>query len=68
MIFTSEKLGKPDELVNAVKNTTINYVEYELNTATASDTQVDLESDPDTVAHTSNIIIDQQLLNFQTTG
>ena len=24
VIFTSEKLGKPDELVNAVKNTAIN--------------------------------------------
>ena len=36
-IFASEKLEKPGELVDAVKNTTINNVRYKLNTATMSD-------------------------------
>ena len=48
-----------DKIVNVVKNTTINDVGYELNTAIASDTQVNLASDHDKVTHTSNRIIDQ---------
>ena len=47
---------------------TIKYIGYELNTATASDTQVDLASNPDTVTHTSNRIFDQTLLSFRTIG
>ena len=67
-IFASEKLEKPDELVNAVKSMTINSIIYELNTATVSDAQVDLAINPDTVTHTSNGIIDQKLLSIQTIG
>ena len=47
------------ELVNAVKNMTINDVGYDLNKATTSDAQVNLASDTDTVTHTSNGIMDQ---------
>ena len=37
-VFTSEKLDKQDELVDAVKNLTIKYAQYyESNTANASD-------------------------------
>ena len=67
-IFTSEKLEKLDKLVNAVKNMTINNTGYELNIATPSDAQVDLASNPDTVTHTSNRVLDQKLLSFQTIG
>ena len=43
MIFTSEKLDKSYELVDAVNNFTINNAKYyESNTATTSDTQGDL--------------------------
>ena len=43
MIFTSEKLDKSYELVDAVNNFTINNAKYyESNTATARDTQGDL--------------------------
>ena len=53
-IFTSEKIEKSDNLVNAVKNMTINNSGYELNIATTSDTQGNLTSDTYTVTHTSN--------------
>ena len=54
-IFTGEKLDKSDELVDSVKNLTINNAKYyESNTATASDAQGDLTLDPETVTHTSN--------------
>ena len=43
MIFTSEKLDKSYELVDAVNNFTINNAKYyESNTATTRDTQGDL--------------------------
>ena len=67
-IFTSEKLEKLDELVDAINNLTINNTGYELNTATASDAQGDLTSDPDIVTHTSNVILDQNILSCQTYG
>ena len=41
-IFASEKLEKSDDLVDTVKDTTIEKVRYELNTETMSDAQVDL--------------------------
>ena len=54
-IFTSEKLDKLDELVDAVKRLTINDAKYyELNTATVSDSQSDLTCNPDTFTHTNN--------------
>ena len=64
----SEKLDSSDNLVDAVKKMKINDIEYELNTATASDAKVDLASKPDKVTHTSNRIIDQKLLNSRTIG
>ena len=46
-IFTSEKLDKSDELVDAGKDLAINGAKYyESNTTTASDTQGDLTSNP----------------------
>ena len=46
-------LDKLDELVDAVKFLTINDAKYyESSTATASDTQVDLTRNPETVNHT----------------
>ena len=62
-VFTSEKLGKLDDLVDAINNLTINNSGYELNTATAIDVQGNLRSDPDTVTHTSNSVLDQKLLS-----
>ena len=53
-IFTRENLDKLDELVNEINNLTINDAGYELNKATASDSQVGITSNPDTVAHTSS--------------
>ena len=53
-IFTSEKLDKQDKLVDAVKNLTINDAKYyESNTATASDAQVNIKCNEETVTHTS---------------
>ena len=43
-----------------VNNMTINGVGYELNTTTVSDAKVDIASDPDTGARTSNGIVDQK--------
>ena len=54
-IFTSEKLGKSDELVDAVKNLIINNPKYyDSNTATAIDTQGDITRNSETVTHSSN--------------
>ena len=54
-IFTGEKLDKSDELVDAVKNLTINdTIYYESNTTTSSDSQGDLTRNPETVIHTIN--------------
>ena len=59
-IFTSKKLDKSDELVDAVKNLTINDVKYyESNTATESDSQGNLTSNTEIVTHISNIIFEQ---------
>ena len=58
-MFTSEKLEKSDELVDAVKNMKMNDVGYELNTTTKSDAQVNITRNLDTVTHTINGIIDQ---------
>ena len=66
-IFTSEKLEKSDKLVDAINNSTINNAVYELNTATAIYPQGDLTSNPDTITHTRNRILDQQLLSCRTT-
>ena len=63
MILNSEKLEKSDELVDAVKNTTINNAGHKLNTASASDAQVEFASNTDTVTHTSNIVTDQKILS-----
>ena len=49
-----------DKVVDTVKNMTMNDVVHELSTATASGAQVDLASNPDTVTHTRNVIIDQK--------
>ena len=54
-IFTSENIYKYDELVNSVKNLTINDTKYyKSKTATTSDTQGNIKSNPETVTHTSN--------------
>ena len=58
-IFTSEKLEKSDNLVNAINNLTIKDSRSELNTAIASAAQGYIMSDPDTVTHTRNRILEQ---------
>ena len=66
-IFTSEKKDKSDKLVDTVKNLTINEADYyESNTATASDTQGDITSNPYKITHTSNIFLEQELLSYRT--
>ena len=51
-IFTSKKLEKLYELVYAVKNLTINDAKYyKSNTATVSNAQGNLTSNPETVTH-----------------
>ena len=67
-IFTIEKLKKLNKPVNAINNLTINDSGYELNTATASDAQGNLASNPYIVIHTSSRILDQKLLSFRTIG
>ena len=64
IIFTGKNLGKPYEIVDAVKNMTINDAVHELKTATASDAHDDITSNPDTVNHTRN----QQLSSCRTIG
>ena len=54
-IFTSEKIDKSDELVEAVEDLTIDNAKYyESNTATASESQGYTTHNPETVTHTSN--------------
>ena len=75
-IFTSEMLDKLDDIVDVINNLTINDVRYELNKAIASESQDNIMSDldtlthtsnsPDPVTHTSNGIVDQQLLRGRT--
>ena len=68
VIFTSEKLDKLDELVDAVNNLTINDAKYyDSNTATASDAQGNLTINPETATHTSSGKFEQKLLSYQTT-
>ena len=62
-IFTSEKLDKSDELVDAINKLTINDAGYELKKTTASDAQDDIMSNPDTVTHTSNEFLEKTLLS-----
>ena len=58
--FTSKKLDKLDELVDSVKNLTINNAKYyEPNIATANDAQDNLTSNPETVTHPSNNIFNK---------
>ena len=67
VIFTGEKIDTLDELVDAVKNLSINDAKwYESSTETASDTQGNLTSDPETFTHTSNVKFEQELLSYQT--
>ena len=54
MIFASEKLENSNKLVNAVAKMIINDVGYELNTATASDAQVEFSRDLDGITDTKN--------------
>ena len=68
VIFTSEKLHKLDNLVDAINNLTINNAGYELKKSTASDAQGNLMSNQDTVTHTSNGILDETLLRYRTIG
>ena len=75
--FTGEKLDKFHELVEAVKNLTINDAKYyESNIATARDAHGDLTCNPERVTHTineneaanhtSNNNFEQQLLSNRT--
>ena len=68
VIFTSEKLDKSDELLNAINKLTTNEAVYELSKATTSDAQGDVTSNPDTINHISNIILDETLLSCRTIG
>ena len=78
VIFTSEKLDKPDKLFDVINNLTINDARYELNKVTESGSQGDPTINPYTVTHTSNRlytvthtsnrILDQQLLSGRTIG
>ena len=55
VIFTSEKLDKSDDIVDAVNKLKINDTEYyESNTETASGAQDDLTSNHETFTHTRN--------------
>ena len=63
-IFTGEKLDKLDELVDTLKNLTINDAKYyESNTATTSDAQGNLTNNPETITHTRNRNFEQKLLS-----
>ena len=66
-IFTSDKLDKSDDMVDAVNNLKIHDSEYhESNTAAASDAQGDLTRNPETVIFTRNVKFEQNLLSNQT--
>ena len=67
-VFTCEKLDNTDELVNTIHKLIINDAVYVLNKATASDAQGDIKSDPDTVTHTSNGILDGKSLSVRAIG
>ena len=77
-ILTSEKLSRSDDPVDEINNLIIMDSRYELNKVTKSDTQVDLNSNPDTVTytrngpdtvtHASNGILDEILLSCGTIG
>ena len=55
MIFTSEKIDKLDNLVDALNNLIIYGAKYyESNIVTATDTQVNLTRNLETVTHTIN--------------
>ena len=66
-IFTSKNIDKSDELVDAIKDLTINDAEYyESNTETANDAQGDLTCNQETVTHTRNVKFEQKLLSYRT--
>ena len=66
-VFTSDNLENLDKLVDAVNNLTVNDAKYyQSKTATESDAQVNLTSDPETVTHTSNGIFEQIILSCRT--
>ena len=66
-IFTSGKLDKSDDLVDAVNIVTINNAKYyESNTETTSDAQGNLTRNLETVIHTSNRSFEQNLLSNRT--
>ena len=52
--FASERIKNSDKLVNAVANTRMKNVGYELNAAAVSDVQFKLASNPDVSTHTNN--------------
>ena len=67
VIFTSEKLDKLDNQVDAVENLKINNAEYySSNTLTASDSQGNITSNQETVTHTSNGNSEQKVLSYWT--
>ena len=57
-----------DNLVNAINNLKINNAGSELNTEITSSAQGDLMRNPDTVSHTSNAILDPNILSFRIIG
>ena len=63
-MFTSEKLDKLDKLVDAINNLTINDAGYEFKKVTESDTLGNLTSNRDTVTHTSNVILDVEIIDM----
>ena len=66
-IFTSEKLYKSDELVDAIKILKINDAKcYESKTATASNSQGDLTRNTKTVPHTRNGNFEQRVSSYRT--
>ena len=67
-IFAIEKLQNSKKLFNTVANMTINEIEYKLNTATASDAQVEFASNPGGITHNSNVFTHKNLLISQMIG
>ena len=64
-IFTSDKLDKSDKLVNTLNNLKINDARHELKKFTTNDKQGNLTSNPDTVTHASNRMLDGKLFRCQ---
>ena len=60
-IFTTDKLEKLDELVDAIDNLTINDARSELNIATMTDKQGNIMSESYTVTIIRNRLLDQEL-------